>query len=122
MKSPGQQIESLLRETPAAARVRQRDAFDEAAAGRRRIVIVGAGRLGRLVLQGLSGTDLEPVAFTDNNPSTWGKLTDGLPVLSPRDAANKHSQDAAFVVAVWHPSRSQLISSLLRPLRILGCG
>jgi len=121
MKKIRKQLESLLGETPPAARVRQQHAFDEAAAGRRRIVIFGAGRLGRLVLQGLSGTDLEAVAFADNNPRTWGTMTDGLPVLSPRDAANKHSQDAVFVVAVWHPSRSQLISSLLDQLRILGC-
>jgi FkbM family methyltransferase len=121
MKSIRQQLESLLRETPAAARVRQQCAFDEAAVGRRRVVIFGAGRLGRLVLQGLSGTDLEPVAFADNNPRAWGKMIDGLPVLSPRDAANKYSQDAAFVVAVWHPSRSPLMSSLLDQLRTLGC-
>jgi FkbM family methyltransferase len=121
MKKFREQLESLLRETPAAARVRQQRAFDEAAAGRRRLVIFGAGRLGRLVLQGLSGTDLEPVAFADNNPRTWGKMTDGLPVLSPQDAANKYSQDAVFVVAVWHPSRSPLMSSLLDQLRILGC-
>jgi len=42
MKKIREQLESLLRETPAAARVRQQDAFDEAAAGRRRIVIFGA--------------------------------------------------------------------------------
>src|ERR1700674_5136152 len=113
MKSPGQQLESLLRETPAAASVRQQYAFDESAAGRRRIVIFGAGRLGRLVLQGLFGTDLEPVAITDNNPSTWGKVPDVLPGLSPRDHANNPSQDAPFVVAVWHPSRSPLMSALL---------
>jgi FkbM family methyltransferase len=121
MKTIREQLESLLRETPAAARVRQQDAFDEAAAGRRRIVIFGAGRLGRMVFQGLSGTGLEPVAFADNNPRTWGQMTDGLPVLSPRDAASKYSQDAVFVVAVWHPSSSPLMSSLLDQLRILDC-
>ena len=121
MTTTRQQLESLLRETPAAARVRQQSAFDEASAGRQRIVIFGAGRLGRLVRHGLSGTDLEPVAFADNNPRTWGTIADGLPVFSPRDAANKHSQDAAFVVAVWHPSRTPLLSALLDQLRTLGC-
>lgn len=121
MKTAQQQLDSLLREMPAAARVRQQDAFDERAAGRHRVVIFGAGRLGRLVLQGLSGTDLEPVAFADNNPRAWGKVADGLPVFSPQDAANKYSQDAAFVVAVWHPSRSPLMSALLDQLRTLGC-
>jgi len=121
MKTSRQQLESLLRETPAAARIRRQNAFDDAVAGRRRIVILGAGNLGRSVLRGLYGTDLEPVAFADNNPRTWGTTADGLPVLSPQDAANRHSQDAAFVVAVWHPSRAQLMSGLLDQLRNLGC-
>jgi FkbM family methyltransferase len=121
MTTVRQQLESLLRETPAEARVRQQSAFDETSNSRRRIVIFGAGRLGRSVLQGLSGTDLEPVAFADNNPRTWGTAIDGLPVLSPQDAANQHSQDATFIVAVWHPSRSPLMSALLNQLRTAGC-
>jgi FkbM family methyltransferase len=121
MTTARQQLEALLRETPAEARVRQQSAFDETVSGRRRVVIFGAGRLGHSVLQGLSGTDLEPVAFADNDPGKWGTNTDGLPVLSPQDAASKHSQDAAFVVAVWHPSSSPLMSALLEQLRILGC-
>jgi FkbM family methyltransferase len=121
MTNARQQLESLLRETPATARVRQQHAFDEVAADRRRIVIFGAGRLGRSVLEGLAGTDLEPVAFADNDPRTWGTSTGGLPVLSPQDAASRHSADAVFVVAVWHPSSSPLMSALLNQLRTLGC-
>jgi FkbM family methyltransferase len=111
----------LLSETVAAAHVRQQKAFYEAAYGRRRIVIFGAGRLGRAVLLRLAGTDLEVVAFADNNPRAWGTTLDGLPVLSPDDAANKHAHDAAFVVAVWHPSSSPLMATLLAQLRSLKC-
>lgn len=111
----------LLSEPAGAARVRQQKAFDEAAYGHRRIVIFGAGRLGRSVLLRLAGTDLEVVAFTDNNPRVWGTTLDGLPVLSPNDAANKHAYDAVFVVAVWHPSSSPLMAALLAQLRSLDC-
>jgi FkbM family methyltransferase len=121
MANPREQLEALLLETPPAARARQQAAFDEVAAGRRKIVIFGAGRLGRTVRERLSGKDLEPVAFADNNPRMWGSVADGLPVLSPEDAAGKHSQNAVFVVAVWHPSRSPLMSTLLDQLRTLGC-
>jgi len=121
MKTARQQLDELLRETPAAARVRQQSAFDNAVSGRRRIVIFGAGHLGRSVLRRLSGTDLQPVAFADNNPRAWGTTVDGLPVFSPQDAAQQHSHDATFVVAVWHPSRSQLMPTLLDQLRTLGC-
>src|ERR1700690_3567832 len=121
MKTARQQLDALLCETTAAARVRQHRAFDEAAHNRRRIVIFGAGRLGRRILQGLQGTDLEPIAFADNNPRTWGRSISGVPVFSPSDAANKYSTNAVFVVAVWHPSHSPLMSALLDQLRTLGC-
>jgi FkbM family methyltransferase len=121
MKTTHQQLESLLHETPSAARVRQQSAFDEIAAYRNRVVIFGAGRLGRSMVQGLCGTDLEPVAFADNNPRTWGTVINGLPVLSPQDAAQKYSQDTLFVVAVWHPSGAPLMSSLLDQVHVLGC-
>ena len=121
MISAREQLESLLRETPPAARIRQEAAFDEAALGRHRIVVFGAGRLGRMAFQGLAGTDLDVVAFADNNPRTWGTMACGIPVLSPADAARKHSHDAAFVVAVWHPTQSHLISALLTQLQALAC-
>ena len=121
MKTARQQLEALLRETPGSAHIRQQNAFEERAAGRRRIVIFGAGRLGRAVVRGLSGTDLVPVAFADNNPSAWGTLVEGLSVLSPQDAALKYSREAVFVVAIWHPSNSPLMAALLDQLRFLGC-
>jgi FkbM family methyltransferase len=121
MKTARQQLDFLLRETPVEARARQGSAFDTLAAGRRQIVIFGAGRLGRAVAQGLAGTDLEPVAFADNNPRVWGTSIDGLPVLSPQQAADRHSERAVFVVAVWHPSTKPLMSALLDQLRQLGC-
>jgi FkbM family methyltransferase len=121
MKTARQQLESLLRETQTKACARQQDAFNEAAAGRRRIVIFGAGRLGRSILHGIAGTDLDAVSFADNNHRAWGTIADGLPVVSPQDAANEHSQDAVFVVAIWHPSQLPLMSALLDQLRTLGC-
>lgn len=120
MTDARQQLEILISETPAAARARERNAFEEVAGGRR-IVIFGAGRLGRKIREGISGTDLDPVAFADNNPRLWGKVADGLPILSPKEAASQYSTNATFVVAIWHPSRSPLMSELLAQLRDLGC-
>lgn len=121
MNDARHQLESLLRETPAQARLRQRDAFDGVARGSRRIVILGAGRLGRRLIQGLRGADIDVLAFADNNSETWGKTVEGLPVLSPRDAAKKYSNDATFVVAIWHPSKKPLIAALLYQMRALDC-
>jgi FkbM family methyltransferase len=121
MKTSRHQLEALLGETVGAARARQQCAFDERAAGRRQVVIFGAGRLGRSVLQGLSGTDLKAVAFADNNPRTWDTALDGLPVLSPQEAAVQHSREAVFIIAIWHPSKSPLMSRLLKQLQHLDC-
>lgn len=121
MNNPRPQLDSLLSETPAVARARECSAFDELAEGRHRIVIFGAGRLGCKILQGLSDSDLDPIAFADNNPRLWGTVADGLPVFSPQEAADKFSVDATFVVAIWHPSRSPLMSELLAQLRSMRC-
>lgn len=116
-----QQLDMLLSETPAGARLREQAAFDELSDGRRNVVIFGAGRLGRRVRGGIAGTDLTAIAFADNNPQIWGTSSDGLSVLSPENAANEYGKDAIFVVAVWHPSRKPLMAALLAQLRGLGC-
>lgn len=121
MKTARRQLELLLSETAAAARVRRLSAYDEVAGRQRQVVLFGAGRLGKSIRQRLAGTDLKVVAFADNNSRAWGTTLDGLPVLSPRDAADKYAQDAVFVVAIWHPSSAPLMATLLAQLRTLDC-
>lgn len=118
---PDQQLDTLLRETLAAAQHRERSAFDEVSQGRSEIVIFGAGRLGHKVRAGLVGAGLQPVAFADNNVRLWGSTVDGLAVLSPQEAAAKYSSNATFVVAVWHPSSTPLMCTLITQVRQLGC-
>ena len=121
MKKPEDQFDLLFGETPEAARHREASAFDKASQGRCRIVIFGAGRLGRKILAVIKNSDLDPVAFADNNFLLWGQTVDGLPVLSPKDAAARYSCNSTFVVAIWHPDRSPLISKILAQLRGIGC-
>ncbi len=121
MKSPRQQLDSLLSESPTVARTREYSTFDEAIAGRNKAVIFGAGRLGRAIRRGLRSTHITPVAFADNNPHTWGTQVEGLPVLPPCAASEQYAKSAAFIVAIWHPSSSPLMSPLLEQLRNLNC-
>jgi len=121
MNSLRQQLDRVLSETPAGARLREQRAFDELSDGRRNVVIFGAGRLGRRIRAGIKGTDLTAIAFADNNPQIWGTDSDGLSVLSPQNAAKQYGKDALFVVAVWHPSQKPLMAALLAQLRGLGC-
>ncbi|MDO8682987.1 MAG: FkbM family methyltransferase [Armatimonadota bacterium] len=74
------------------------------------IIIFGAGRLGRDVLDGLKRTGIQPLAFADNNPASWGKAVDGLKVISPKEAA-AYTGKAVFVTGVYtsEPLRKQLL-------------
>lgn len=67
------------------------------------IVLFGAGQLGRKALAGLRGLNIEPVAFTDNNPALWNSSIEGVPVYSPADAAARFKDNSSFVVTMWSP-------------------
>src|SRR5581483_8746684 len=67
------ELEALLSETPDHASRRAEEAFDDLAAGKAdRIVLFGAGGLGRRTLAGLRKLGKLPLAFADNNPTAWG--------------------------------------------------
>ena len=78
------------------------------------IVCFGAGNLGRRVARAV-----HPVLFCDNNSSLWHGTIDGVPVESPK-AAVEHYPDATFVVAIWHPSRSETMADRIQHLKLLG--
>jgi FkbM family methyltransferase len=75
-----------------------------------RIVLFGAGFLGRRTLAGLRKKGIEPLGFADNNPSLWGTEVDGLQVVSRAEAEDRWAETATFVVTVFHgtPIREQL--------------
>jgi FkbM family methyltransferase len=92
----------LLAESVDSASERAQSAFDRVAMGRP-IVLIGAGNLGRKCLAALRKNGVEPLAFTDNSPAKQGLAVDGLPVLSPAQAAAQYRDRAAFVVTICSP-------------------
>jgi FkbM family methyltransferase len=95
-------LDKLLSEDIASVISREQSAFDNLAGPfSESLVLFGAGNLGRKTLAGLRKVDIEPLAFTDNNPLLWNKPIDGLQVLSPQDAANKFGKSAAFIITIW---------------------
>jgi len=81
----------------------ERAAFDElAGAAGARLILFGAGNLGRRTLAGLRKEGLEPQAFADNAPSLAGRRLDGLDVLSPDEAVSRYPE-ALFIVTIWTP-------------------
>jgi len=75
-------------------------------------ILFGAGHLGKLTLTRLRKAGIEPVAFADNNRNIWNTSIDGLPVMSPQEAASQHAQNAIFVITVYtsQPVWEQLTS------------
>jgi FkbM family methyltransferase len=113
-------VARLLTEGIEGCQDREAEAFDLAATGAEGIVLFGAGGLGRKTLATLRSDGKEPLAFVDNNGSLWGTKIEGIPVLSPAEAAILFGNSAAFVVtiwAAWADSMRDQIASLQR----LGC-
>jgi FkbM family methyltransferase len=106
-----QRIES---EPLEITRLREASTFDTIAGPfSTKLILFGAGALGRSTLAGLRRAKIEPLAFADNNPQLWGTQIDGLAVLPTHEAASRYSQTACFVVTIYNGSsaRRQLTAS-----------
>lgn len=115
-----EQLETILRRIEAeptdTVRARERSAFDDLASPLgERLVLFGAGPLGKSVLAGLRKAGVEPLAFADNSRDLWHRQVMGLPVLSPTEAAERHGKTACFVVTIYQGSSAR------RQLASLGC-
>ena len=115
-------LRELLSEEVASAIQREHTAFDEQALPfGERLVLFGAGGLGRKTLTGLRQAGLEPLAFADNNPALWGQQLEGVPVFSPEAAAHEFAKHAAFVVTIWRAGGSHRFEHTRQQLFNLGC-
>lgn len=115
-------LDSLLSEDQQAAQKRERMSFDQLAhpfSGR--IVLFGAGGLGRRTLANLRRLDLQPLAFADNNSALWNTSIDGVPVYSTAKAAELHGDNAVFVVTIWGSQARDRMSDRIQQLRDRGC-
>lgn len=114
------ELDRLLSEPLSSVRDRENSAFDKLLAGcGNRLVLFGAGNLGRKVLQCLRSIGVEPLAFADNSQSKWGSHVDGVPVLSPKDAAARYGASATFLVTIWSLGHSYPESRAM--LERMGC-
>jgi FkbM family methyltransferase len=120
--SPIAELDALLAESVAAAMERERTEFERIAGPHASsIVLFGARKMGRKLLAGLRRAHIEPCAFCDNNADLWGSEIEGVPVLSPRDAAAQFGQSAVFVIAIWGRGSTDTMRDRIQRLRELGC-
>jgi len=78
------------------------------------VIIFGAGNLGRRLARAV-----RPVMFCDNNPALWGTGWEGIPIESPERAIERYPS-ATFVIAIWHPSRTESMADRTQQVRSLG--
>ncbi|MCX6355571.1 MAG: FkbM family methyltransferase [Candidatus Aureabacteria bacterium] len=115
-----EELRDILRESVSSVIARERSAFDSLAGPHRAsLVLFGAGFIGRKVLAALRSKGITPLAFADTSREKWGTAVDGVPVLSPVEAAQRHGAHAAFIVTVWSNLNSFL--EVKRQLMKLNC-
>ena len=114
------ELERILSPGVAEAREWERAEFDRLSAGRP-IVLLGAGGLGRRAVSGLRSHGHALLAFADNAPSRQGTEIDGVPVLSPEQAARRFGGEAAFVVTIWGANSPHRFAHSRTQLQALGC-
>jgi FkbM family methyltransferase len=116
------QLDELLSESVDDARERERATFDKCIAPfGKRLVLSGAGNLGRKVASALRAEGIEPLAFVDNNEKLWGTEIDGVAVLSQPEGAKRFGQSATFCVTIWRGEGTDTMSERFRPLLSHGC-
>ncbi|MCX6008116.1 MAG: FkbM family methyltransferase [Chloroflexi bacterium] len=121
MNELDRQLEELLSEPIASVLNREKFTFDELAAPfGKSLVLFGAGELGRRTLAGMRQLDIEPLAFSDNNPRLWRKSIDGLQVLPPAEAVQKYGSTAVFVLTIWSDTIGHPLDSIEKQLNGYG--
>jgi FkbM family methyltransferase len=115
------ELQMLLSESVIDAMTRESTVFNELAGGfNKSLVLFGAGKLGRKTLMGLRKEGIEPLAFTDNNPSLWGQLVEGVRVYPPQEAAQRFGQSATFIITIW-TGRGHQMAPVITQLKQMHC-
>ncbi len=115
------ELTELLDESIESAREREANSYEELAGGRRdRIVLFGAGGLGKRTLRTMRESGIEPIAFADNDSARWDTDYGGIPILSPEIAVGKYGSSAAFVVTIWGAGSPHRLGDTAQQLRTLG--
>jgi FkbM family methyltransferase len=97
-----EELRELLGETQASAHERETRLLAQMAERPvMPIVLFGAGRLGRLTLALVRAHGRDVAAFIDNEPSLWGTVVEGVPVLSPAEASARFADDGLAIVTIW---------------------
>jgi len=121
--SARRELTGLLSEPFGECRHRESTTFDELSGYMRGapLVLLGAGGLGRLITKLARQNGDQVVAFCDNAQRLWGSEVEGVPVMSPADAADLYGDDAIFIVTIWAAFVPGTMSDRVAQLMGLNC-
>jgi FkbM family methyltransferase len=113
-------LSELLQEPIPSVIERERTALDRLLKNSNgRVVLFGAGTLGKRALALLRGIGCAILAFSDNNPEVWGSQIEDIPVFSPQQASSLYGETALFLVTIWNDHH--WFSETYDKLSSLGC-
>lgn len=112
-------VSQFLQEITCRSDEEVKEAFAARLGGDGRIVLWGAGMLGRTYAATLRTSGVEVLAFADETPGKWGTVIEGVPVLEPGEAVDRFGATATFVVSIWNPVHRYLDTE--KKLHALGC-
>ncbi len=93
----------LSTEPPQSVKDREANSFDRLANPfSRKLILFGAGDLGKATARGLREAGNPPLFFADNNPRLWGSTFEGVEVLPPAEAIENYRSVACFVVTIYN--------------------
>jgi FkbM family methyltransferase len=117
MASP---LAPLFQESVDEVRQRERNALEDLLNERqRRVVLFGAGTLGKRALVLLREIGGNVLAYSDNNSAAWDTQIENIPVLSPERVAALYGNSALFLVTIWNDHH--WFSETFAQLSGLGC-
>jgi FkbM family methyltransferase len=112
-------MDELLSEKVSVAQKREISEFSVRPG--EKIVLFGAGYLGRKVLATMRVHGMEPLAFIDNDAKLHSTKIDGLQVISVEKGANEFGLEAIFVITIFRGVGDAGMASRERQLKEMGC-
>ena len=109
-------LESILAvDTDAARRTVEAEIRNRMEAAGGKLVMAGAGALGRATLTAARRAGLTPVAFADNNAALAGKEIEGVPVMPSVPTSQSWSSNPALLLVACHCNPPGMVRRTMSP-------
>lgn len=110
----------LLQDRMEAIAGEQPMLFDQICKDKAKIILYGAGKTGRDLAAQMVADYGKRILFSDMQKELWGRRINGIPVLSPSEAAAQYGKDSVFVITVFNREFSSDYAEITNSLGKMG--